>query len=412
VTKVSKTIAQVVRGGLCIGCGLCEAVTKGRISMQPTALGSLRPRPADGFTPEEEAALLASCPGVIVEPRVESDTTMDEIWGSYRDMRYAWAGDPEIRFRGSTGGVLTALGAHLIRQKKVQSILHVRPDPAHPLRNQWTLSRSVREVIQAAGSRYAPVAPLAGLGAVLDLGEPFAIIAKPCDLSAVHRFGRLDDRVGKLCVARLTMVCGGQSRLKKSLDMLTEFGVPEPQVSVFRYRGYGNPGPTRIETHDGRVFEKTYREVWGGDEQTWELETRCKLCPDALGEAADVAAADVWPGGTPTGEDAGINGIVVRTGNGQALVHSAVAQGDLVLGDPISARRFDAFQPHQVAKKEALAARFEALQKVGHPVIDAKDLRLEALAARRGPDHWAAEYRGTLERVRSGRFDEPLPVGS
>ena len=133
----------------------------------------------------------------------------------------------------------------------------------------------------------------------------------------------------------------------------------------------------------------------------------CGLCE----AVTDVAAADVWPGGTPAGEDAGINGIIVRTRDGQALIDSAVAQGDLVLGGPISARQFDAFQPHQVAKKEALAARFEALQGAGRPVIDARDMRLESLAARRGPDHWAAEYHGTLERVRSGRFDEP-PVGS
>ena len=29
-------------------------------------------------------------------------------------MRYAWAGDPGIRFRAAMGGVLTALGAHLL----------------------------------------------------------------------------------------------------------------------------------------------------------------------------------------------------------------------------------------------------------------------------------------------------------
>ena len=27
------------------------------------------------------------------------------------------------------------------------------------------------------------------------------------------------------------------------------------------------------------------------------------VCPDALGESSDIAAADVWPGGTPVGEE-------------------------------------------------------------------------------------------------------------
>ncbi len=93
------------------------------------------------------------------------------------------------------------------------------------------------------------------------------------------------------------MVCGGQSRLKKSTALLDEYWVKE-ELSLFRYRGYGNPGLNRIETKDGHAFEKTYLELWE-DKAGWEIETRCKLCPDSLGEAADIAAFDVWPGGSP-----------------------------------------------------------------------------------------------------------------
>ena len=113
-------------------------------------------------------------------------------------------------------------------------------------------SRSPEEVLANTGSRYGPTAPLAGLGAALDRGEPFAIIAKPCDLGAVHRRARADSRIDQLVVARLAMVCGGQSRLTKSQRLLGQLDIPETAVSLFRYRGHGNPGPTRVETHDGR----------------------------------------------------------------------------------------------------------------------------------------------------------------
>ncbi|HBL08387.1 MAG TPA: hypothetical protein DDZ64_04735, partial [Acidimicrobiaceae bacterium] len=209
---------------------------------------------------------------------------------------------------------------------------------------RWVLSETPDQVLANTGSRYGPTAPLAGLGAALDRAEPFAIIAKPCDLGAVHRFAATDPRVDRLCVARLALVCGGQSRLGKSQDVLDDLGVGEDELTLFRHRGYGNPGPTRIETSDGRSFEKTYLEMWA-DEAGWQLETRCKLCPDALGEAADVAAADVWPGGAPTGDDEGFNGIIVRTAAGEALVRDAVLAGALVLGDPISPRQFDDLQP-------------------------------------------------------------------
>src|SRR5256885_12299487 len=56
-----------------------------------------------------------------------------------------------------------------------------------------------------------------------------------------------------------------------------------------------------VETKDGRVFELTYRQLWE-DESKWMIQPRCRICPDAIGLGADLAAADVWPGGSPTGD--------------------------------------------------------------------------------------------------------------
>ncbi len=65
----SKSIKEVVANGLCIGCGLCEAATRGRVKMTMTRSGSLRPLPLDQFKQEEELLLLSACPGVVVQAR-------------------------------------------------------------------------------------------------------------------------------------------------------------------------------------------------------------------------------------------------------------------------------------------------------------------------------------------------------
>ena len=49
------------------------------------------------------------------------------------------------------------------------------------------------------------------------------------------------------------------------------------------------------------------------DEGKWRLQFRCKICADAIGELADIAVCDAWPGGGPTGEDEGFNGFIART---------------------------------------------------------------------------------------------------
>ena len=395
---VTRAIAEIVARDLCIGCGLCEALTGGRVEMVMTSAGSLRPSPVDGFTPTEEATLVSACPGAVAEARVEAGFHSDPVWGAYRSMARAWAGHRDVRHEGATGGVLTALAMHALRTGRVTFVLHVGADPERPLRSRWVISENPESVQANTTSRYGPTAPLAGMEAALDRGQPFAIIAKPCDLGAVHALSATDTRVNELCTVRLALVCGGQSRLSKSRAVLDEFGVDEDEVALFRCRGHGNPGPTVVETLDGRRFVKTYLELWE-DEAGWDVETRCKFCPDALGEAADVAAADIWPGGAPTGEDEGFNGIVVRTAAGEDLVASAAAAGELVLGGPITPREFDDFQPHQVRKKEALAARYLGLADCGIAPIETRGLRISELGQRLDPERFEHERAGTRRRA-------------
>ena len=403
--KTAQSIVEVVTSGLCIGCGLCEAVTEGRVKMVEMQSGSIRPSPLNEFNAGEEALLLNACPGVKVEPRNQNMPNNNDVWGNYGTLAYAWAGDDDIRFRAATGGVLTALGVHLIESKQVSFILHIGPDPERPMRNRWLMSDTTEAVISNAGSRYGPVAPLAGFIKALNRNQPFAIIAKPCDLNAVAAFARSDARVDEFCLYRLAMVCGGQSRLKKSTALLDEYGVKEKEVSLFRYRGNGNPGSNRVETKDGRVFEKTYLELWE-DEAGWEIETRCKFCPDPLGEAADIAALDVWPGGSPVGEDAGFNGIVVRSVAGESLVDSSRKEGDLACGELLSPEQLDDFQPHQVSKKIKLLARYEGLLEAGSIAIDTSGLRLESLGMRLSSEERKVEQKNTLDRANQGRFRE------
>jgi coenzyme F420 hydrogenase subunit beta len=299
--------------------------------------------------------------------------------------------------------VLTALGMFLLRSGKARFVLHCAADPDRPMRSRWFLSETPQEVLSRAGSRYGPSDTLAGLEAALAREEPFAIIAKPCDAGAVRARALDDPRIGTYLVALLVMVCGGASDLGKSQAVLDECGFSEDDVVLFRYRGHGNPGPTRIETRQGDVYETSYREMWR-DETGWRIQTRCKLCPDALGEAADLAAADIWPDAKPQAEDEGFNGVITRTAAGEELYRDALAAGALVSGGALTPETLSYAQPHQVAKKQNLAARLRGMVAAGMPVYAHRGLRLNELDA---ADR--AEEEGTRDRVVAGRFRETMP---
>jgi coenzyme F420 hydrogenase subunit beta len=277
------------------------------------------------------------------------------------------------------------------------------------MRSTGQISFDRAEVLAGAGARYGPAAPLRDLRTVLDAGRPFALIGKPCDVTAVRALAKLEPRLASQLRYALAMVCGGASELGKSHEVLTQFGIEESEVSLFRYRGRGNPGLTRIQTHDGRDVGLTYAEMWE-DEAGWRIQPRCKICPDAIGEAADIVAGDTWPGGTPPENDDGFNSILIRTEAGGELFDAAVAAGVLTLGDDIPARHLDDFNPHQVVKKRAVAARLAGIRAAGGPVPRVRHLRIGRLAWDAGWRSSLTEFLGGFRRSRRGSFGEPAPV--
>jgi coenzyme F420 hydrogenase subunit beta len=404
---------EIVQGGLCIGCGLCVGLAgKERVRLVMTPEGRERPvavSPLDSATLER---INAVCPGTRIagpDPAsIPAGARTDRVWGPALRMVIGHAGDPAVRHRGATGGVLTALGQFLLASGRVKFVLHVGVAPGKPMRSVAKLSFTAAEVMEGAGSRYGPAAPLVDFPAILARDEPFALIAKPCDLTAIGNLARTDPRVGKNLKFTMAMVCGGASDLSKSEALLNQFGVAEDELALFRYRGFGNPGPTRIETKDGRAFEVTYQELWR-DEGTWMIQPRCKICPDAIGQMADIAASDVWPGGGPTGEDEGFNGILARTRRGADLLEAAIAAGAIRIEREIDFADMDGFQPHQVVKRRAIWARLVGMKTAGLPVPEVTHLRLEECARQNSLAENLFEARGARMRAKSGRLGEPKP---
>jgi coenzyme F420 hydrogenase subunit beta len=405
------TVEQIVEGGLCIGCGLCQAVAgPDHIQVVMTPEGRERPIVLMPLDERTLATINAVCPGVVVEggdPASRSDNAAaDVVWGHAERLAIGHAGDPDVRHRASSGGVLTALGQYLLASGRVKFVVHVSAARLAPMRSERRLSFDAAEVMDGAGSRYGPAAALVDFTSLLDREEPFALIAKPCDLSAVRNLAKRDPRVDRLMRYALAFVCGGASELTKSEEVLEEFGVAERELSLFRYRGHGHPGPTRLETYDGRAFELTYQKMWEV-ESTWRIQARCKICPDAIGESADLVAFDAWAGGGPQGEAEGSNGILVRTRRGLELYEAALAAGAVEQAPgEVTFRDLDDYQPHQVRKKRAVWARLSGMASTGQPVLTARGLRVEECARLNTVAENLAEARGARARASNGRLGE------
>ena len=398
-------LSDIVDNGLCIGCGLCQSIAgKDKIKISMTSKGRLEPKEISKISPEIFKKIVNVCPGTIVEglPKEEVNQSAKHnlVWGYYLSLCYTWSTDKKIRFESSTGGLLNGLSIYLLETKKVKFILHTAADPKKPMRSVPKFSYSKEELLNCEGrSRYGPTAPLEKFHEALDLSQPFAFVGKPCDISAIRQLSKIDTRVNQLCKYLLTLVCGGFAEFTKAQEFIESFNVKEDELSIFRYRGYGNPGKMYIKTKDGREYDREYNSFWG-EESAWRVPFRCKICPDAIGESADIAALDTWRGGSPKGEDEGFNAAIVRTKKGLDLLNEAAKTGFIHIGDKLEIEDISDFQPHQVNKKKAVYARHQGMKKNNSPTINTKGLRIEELSKLNSVEFNQKEEDGITSRIK------------
>ncbi|NOD62902.1 MULTISPECIES: Coenzyme F420 hydrogenase/dehydrogenase, beta subunit C-terminal domain [unclassified Ruegeria] len=400
---------KILKDGLCIGCGLCQSVLGSeKLQMEKARDGELRPKIQGELSNADVDLVYDICPGTRCEAIPPEDAKAaphhDLVWGPYHSLSLAWASEANTRYEGSTAGVLTALAQYLLHSGRVSFILHVKASEDEPTFGMATISTTVEEVLGGAGSRYGPTAPLIGLGAALDREEPFAVVAKPCDLNAIRNLAHEDARVNRLIKYMMAMVCGGFMPDQAMGRFLADNGIEREQVTGLRYRGRGCPGPTTIKTADGDTRDFHYLDFWGEDESCWSLPFRCKVCPDGIGEAADIAAADTWPVATPDREvsktDPGTNSIITRSVRGEALLQAAIADGFLTAGGEVDIDYMNKTQPHQVTKKRSMYARFKGMKRAGQLVPATYGLRLEELSDQNSAAENSKQEQGAFERAR------------
>ncbi|MHC8508369.1 MAG: Coenzyme F420 hydrogenase/dehydrogenase, beta subunit C-terminal domain [Rhodospirillales bacterium] len=414
----AERLNRIIKEGLCIGCGLCQSTAgPDKIHIVTTPEGALRPLALDALDHAAVDVIYDVCPGTRVEglPEnlIDSGTRADPLWGPYHAIVHAWAADPETRFKAAAGGVLTALAQYMLNTGAADFIHHATHSKTHPSFGEAHISRTAAEALAGARSVYGPTAVLSSIEDTLAQGQRFAFAGTPCDINALRNLAHRDARVDELCVMMMTPVCGGFMQTPNLKAALKTLGAPPwDEITRIQYRGDGCPGPTRVASKDGREMRFSYMDFWA-DEGAWGLPFRCKICPDGIGEAADIAAADAWPGGSPDPatmeSDPGVNAVLARSARGWALMQNAARDGALVIERDASIAEMNDYQPHQVRRKRAVWARHEGLRREGRLAPETARLRIAELAAANPPGLNDAETAGTVRRVREGKADEPAP---
>lgn len=396
VRTLDLQIAAVVDNGNCSGCGACCQLDPGlRMALSPA--GYSRPvRSSGSESAASDRSFDVTCPGrTVISPRPPGSTwhpTMGPIVEAFQGS----ATDPSIRFAGSSGGALTALATWMIETGRAREAVAAASDSTEPLRTATVTVQNRDQALAAAGSRYAPVSNAAHANF-----EPTVLfIGKPCEVSAVRA---LAARKQMSPPVLLSFFCAGTPS-QTATEALVQQLIGDQQPVAMWYRGRGWPGRFTVTTSSGNTQSLSYNESWGqalGPAAQW----RCKICPDGIGESADIVAADFWESdedGYPVfDEGSGLSALLARTQLGADLLKAAVAEGALQVG-PLDPDDLAAVQPYQVQRRTSLAARLIGARAAGRSVPRYRGFGLWRGLLREPLDQLRTS-RGAFRRVKSGR---------
>lgn len=375
---------------------------------------------AEGYRPVFDApnetemkAALPVCPGYQVDARTpdapgETRASANAEYGVALEIWEGWATDPDVRFRASSGGILTALSLFLIEVEQFSGVLHAGMDPDQPWMNRNYVSRSRADVLARAGSRYAPSAPCEALGEIAGGEGLHAFVGKPCDVSAVAELRRRDPQLDARLGLVLSFFCAGTPSTRGTLDLMAQLETRPEDTTEVHYRGDGWPGRFRMTLRSRQQAPTlSYEESWS--RLTSYRPLRCNLCPDGLGRLADISCGDAWDQFADDG-DSGRSLILVRSERGRRYLHAAARAGYITL-TPAGPPQVTAAQQHLLQRRRELFGRLLALQMLGAPIPSYKGFFLfrgwTGLARRQ----WLTTISGTLRRsVRKGWLrPQPLP---
>ena len=393
-----KNIDDVVEWQLCTGCGMCAAMEPQRFYMDD--IPHLGMRPKLKATPEPESGkAFKHCPGHQLEHRFSLDDpklvkSLVAGWGPILGVWEAHASDPDIRFRGSSGGAATALALYGIEQGGASRVLHVGSKAEKPYLNETVFSSNKQDLLMREGSRYAPASPCEKINEVTADSERTVFIGKPCDVAAVSSW-EAESEANEMAI-KIGFFCAGAPSTNGNLELIKRQKIDQQNLVRLKYRGEGWPGMWRAEEDSGKSSELTYAESWGFLQSFRQW--RCYICPDHTAEFADIAVGDPWYRDIKEGEH-GSSLIIARTEKGLRYLKAAEAAGyiNVVGEDPTLLPRS---QPNLMRTRGMLWARMIVLAVLGAAVPKYKGFPLFQFWLKELPlKEKIQSFTGTAKRV-------------
>lgn len=290
-----KDIGEVIKTGLCIGCGVCAfsdpigkmAFSKKHDQNIPLLTNknyndkiAFEICPGKGYNIMEESRNLYN--------HSQYDLELGYIYNQYA----AFSNDKEVLKNASSGGIMSQIAIYLLEKKIVNRVLTTQFKFDSGVSTVSILAKNKAEILQSQGSKYCPVDLSEAIREIKYHNYRVAIIGTPCQIAGIRNIQRNDNEFSQKVIITIGNFCGGIKKLNNINLIAKRKGINPINIDFFRFRGNGQPGSMLIKENSGKIIEIPYPKYVGLNGLSKHL--RCHLCVDATCELADIACGDAW----------------------------------------------------------------------------------------------------------------------
>ena len=305
----------VVKKGLCTLCGSCAGICPSNAVMM-TRDGPRLTGACTGC-----GRCFNVCPGKGIDIRDFSTRFLGgagtEELGHFKNVYCAQSNMAEVRRRGSSGGVVTSLLTHLLKEKIVDGVATVTQDEANPMKITPTIITSEEGALRAAGSKYIRV-PVNECASRLRSFDKLAFVCLPCQIHGLRKMQDFYDEYREKIYCIIGLFCGFNLLDAGTTFLVNKLGFRGKDLSHFSYREGKPPGGFYLRDKNGREgsIDKHAYTILNIMYSPW----RCNLCNDFSAELADISVGDCWERSSDLGSWARV---ITRTERGEQIVKAA-----------------------------------------------------------------------------------------
>jgi coenzyme F420 hydrogenase subunit beta len=362
--KNEYTISQVVKDGLCHGCGTC-------ISLCPNSAIELKINERKGvYYPSIDIDKCTSCgvcykvcPGHSVDFKGLNQTIFgkqpdNHLLGNYLNCYTGFSNDSDIRFSSSSGGIVSTLLIHALQKGLIDGALVTRMNEHNPLLPEPFIARTEEEILKAGGSKYCPVPANIAIKTILENKGRYAVVGLPCHIQGIRKAEEINKVLREKISLHIGIFCANSVSFHGTEYILKKAKIEKSDVLTISYRGDGWPGYLKMKLKRKNDIYKIEYGIYSDNYFLAFAPWRCKVCIDHTAELTDISCGDAWlPEFTKTC-NAGTSVIICRTYQGINLIKNILDSNKIHL-DNTSAIKIVESQGGIQSKKRIVGVRMK-----------------------------------------------------